>query len=130
MNLYDSCLVDLFTVLDFFSSLIFGCFRALTTLGWSHCIINRIIPVIKTKLFCHLFFFITIFWLCWVLVAACGIKFHDQGLNPGPLRWECGVLATGQPRESLFVFFKSHPPYSFTKMSALSLQCLSNLLLS
>ena len=23
-------------------------------------------------------------WLCWVLVAACGIYFPDQGSNPGP----------------------------------------------
>ena len=29
------------------------------------------------------------------LVAVRGIQFPDQGLNPGPLRWACGVLATG-----------------------------------
>ena len=27
--------------------------------------------------------------------CACGVQFPDQGLNPGLLRWECGVLATG-----------------------------------
>ena len=78
-------------------------------------------------------FFITIFWLCWVLVAACGIKFRDQGLNPGPLRWECGVSATGQPRNPCLSSLNTPPPpcpYSFTKMTALSLQGLSNLLLS
>ena len=32
---------------------------------------------------------------CEHLVAACGIKFPDQGLNLGPLRWEHVVLATG-----------------------------------
>ena len=32
-----------------------------------------------------------------VLVEACGIKFFDQGLNPGPLHWEHEVLATGPP---------------------------------
>ena len=42
------------------------------------------------------------FWLYWVLVmtlgslvAACGILFPDQGLNPGPLLWECDILAPG-----------------------------------
>ena len=28
------------------------------------------------------------------LVVACGIWFPDQELNPGPLHWEHGVLAT------------------------------------
>ena len=29
----------------------------------------------------------------------CGIRiqFHDQGWKPGPLHWECTVLATGPP---------------------------------
>ena len=27
------------------------------------------------------------------LVVACGIYFPDQGLNPGPLRWELRVLS-------------------------------------
>ena len=35
------------------------------------------------------------------LVAACGIQFTNQGLNPGPLHWECRVLATGPPGKSL-----------------------------
>ena len=26
-----------------------------------------------------------------VLVVACDVWFPDQGLNPGPLHWECGV---------------------------------------
>ena len=29
--------------------------------------------------------------------ASCGIQLPDQGLNPGPRHWECGVLATGPP---------------------------------
>ena len=37
---------------------------------------------------------------CKLLVVACGTLFPDQGLNPGPLRWECGVLATGPPGKS------------------------------
>ena len=40
----------------------------------------------------YLFLFI---WLYWVLVVACEILFPDQGLNPGPLHWEFGVLITG-----------------------------------
>ena len=39
-------------------------------------------------------------WLSQVLVAACGIQFPDQGLNPSPLHWELGVLATGPPGKS------------------------------
>ena len=35
------------------------------------------------------------------LVAACGMYFPNQGLIPGPLHWECGVLATGPPGNSL-----------------------------
>ena len=36
------------------------------------------------------------------LVAACVILFPDQGLLPGTLHWERGVLATGPPGKSLF----------------------------
>ena len=38
---------------------------------------------------------------CKLLVAACGIRFPDQGSNPGSLHWECGVLAIGPPGKSL-----------------------------
>ena len=40
------------------------------------------------------------------LIAACGIYFPDQGLNPGLLNWELGVLATGLPGESLVNLFQ------------------------
>ena len=40
-------------------------------------------------------------WLHWVLDATCGIHLPNQGLNPGPLRWECSVSATGPPGYSL-----------------------------
>ena len=43
-----------------------------------------------------LFFF---FWLHRVFVAACGILYPKQGSNPGPLRWEHRVLATGPPEK-------------------------------
>ena len=36
-------------------------------------------------------------WLCQVFVAACGIQFPDQGLNLGPLHWDCRVLASAPP---------------------------------
>ena len=32
---------------------------------------------------------------------ACGIQFPNQGSNPGPPRWECGVLATAPPGTSI-----------------------------
>ena len=38
--------------------------------------------------------------VCKLLVAACGIKFPDQGTNLDPLRGELGVLAAGPPEKS------------------------------
>ena len=35
-----------------------------------------------------------------LLATACGIQFPEQGLNPGPLHWECGVLVTGRAGKS------------------------------
>ena len=37
---------------------------------------------------------------CRLLAAACRILFSDQGLNPGPVHWECRVLTTGSPGKS------------------------------
>lgn len=37
--------------------------------------------------FCFKFPFY-LFWLCWVLVVACGVEVTDQGWNPSPLHWE------------------------------------------
>ena len=59
----------------------------------------------------YLFIYVFI-WLHQVLVEACGISFLDQGLNLGPLCWECRVLAAGPPRIMLgfiyhFIFFHS-----------------------
>ena len=41
------------------------------------------------------------------------LKFPDQGLNPGPLNWERGVLSTGPPGKSGFVlvFFFFFAPF-------------------
>ena len=44
-----------------------------------------------------------------VLVEACGIKFFDQGLNPGPLHWEHEVLATGPPGSPPLSSLLHHP---------------------
>ena len=49
------------------------------------------------------FFFFLIFLficLCWVLVAAWGISFPDQGPNLSLSLWKQGVLATGPPVKS------------------------------
>ena len=51
------------------------------------------------------FLFIVFIWPHQVLsgVWECGIWFHDQGWNLGPLLWGRGVLATGPPGK--FPFF-------------------------
>ena len=41
-------------------------------------------------------------WMCWVLVAACGIQFPYQGSNLGCRLWKHRVLATGPPGKSPF----------------------------
>ena len=67
--------------------------------------------------FCSLpFYNIYLFiWLHQVLVAALGIfdlvaacvMFPEQELNPGPLPWKHGVLATGPPGKSPHIFTSS-----------------------
>ena len=53
------------------------------------------------------FFFFLIFylfiWLLPALAAACGIKFPDQGLNPGPLHREHRIPAAGPPGKSQYM---------------------------
>ena len=51
---------------------------------------------LKFLKYINIYFFIS---LHWVLVAACGISFSDQGWKLGLLHWEYGVLATGPPGE-------------------------------
>ena len=55
------------------------------------------------------YLFICLFiWLPRVLAVVCGTYFPDQGLNPGPLHWEHGTLATGPPGKSPhYCFWKS-----------------------
>ena len=50
---------------------------------------------------------------CKLLVAARGIQFLDQGLNPRLQHWELAVFATGPPRKPLH--FLSTP--NFSKLS-------------
>ena len=40
------------------------------------------------------------------LLVARGICFPDQGSNPGPLHWECGVSGTRTPRKSSLYSFE------------------------
>ena len=53
------------------------------------------------------FLFFLFFSFCFLgcSVRHGGSKFPNQGWNPCPLHWECGVLTTGLPGESLFVVF-------------------------
>ena len=73
----------------------FSCFARCPTPNPYGCVWNiefLLLPNIFHFLNIHLFI-----WLHWVLVVAYGIQFPNQGLNPGPLPWHCGVLATGPP---------------------------------
>ena len=55
--------------------------------------------------FCFLIFiYLFIHLTASVLAVVCGTYFPDQGLNPGPLHWEHGILAIGPPRKSLPCF--------------------------
>ena len=47
-----------------------------------------------------LFFPFKKYLFIWLWTVYCG-TFPDQGLNLGPLHWECRVLATGPPGKSL-----------------------------
>ena len=48
----------------------------------------------------------TLEWLQWVLIAACGIWFLEQGSNLGPMHWEFGVLAIGPSGKSAKFWIK------------------------
>ena len=61
-------------------------------------------PAFSRSYYFYLSFFF-FFWLFLALAAACGIKFPDQGLNPGPLHWEHRVLPSGSPGKVLEIFF-------------------------
>ena len=42
-----------------------------------------------------------------IFVVVCETLFPDQGLNLGPLHWDCGLLATGPPGRTLVYVTKS-----------------------
>ena len=75
------------------------------------------------------------YWLIWLrqvlvvacehLAVACGISFPDQGLNPGFLYWECGVLATGPLGKSLYHFLDCLPALNLTVKCSLWWSCQS-----
>ena len=50
---------------------------------------------------------IYLFWLCWVLVAACGIQFSDRDWIHAFQHWEHRVSATGPPGKSPDTCFNS-----------------------
>ena len=64
-------------------------------------IFNYFIYLAALALSCNTQDLRSLLWHAESLVAACGIQFPDQGLNSGPLLWECRVLATGPPGKSL-----------------------------
>ena len=53
----------------------------------------------------HYIYFVFIFFLFRQCRMACGILVPDQGWNPCPLQWKCGVLTTGLPGNSPPIFF-------------------------
>ena len=56
-------------------------------------------------------------WHAGSLAVADVIYLPDQGLNPGPLHWECRVLATGPLREAPLPFIlKSHVKFAFSSL--------------
>ena len=62
---------------------------------------------IHTVLSQSFFFFLLMFIYLAVLGLSSGMQdlVPDQGSNPGPLHWECGVLTTGPPGKSLHQSF-------------------------
>ena len=50
----------------------------------------------------HFFLIFSCLSIClsWVLGAACGLQFSDEGWNPGLLHWEHTVLTTGPAEKS------------------------------
>ena len=49
---------------------------------------------------------------------SCGM-IPDQGSNPGPLYWECGVSTTGPPEKSLYELLSTAFPHLSTPMTRL-----------
>ena len=65
---------------------------------WIRC---SVVPILSSDILFKCLFI----WLCWVLVAACGIQFPNQGSNLGPLHWEQS-LSPWTTRDVPFLNFK------------------------
>ena len=99
-------------------------------------------PDISWLLIICIFFFFNIYLFIWqrpvlagacmifvatfqLLVVVCGVQFPDQGLNPGLLYWEQGVLTTALLRSTPPPFFFNWLIY--LAMAYLSLHLLKNM---
>ena len=66
---------------------------------------------IRVRTFADILFFKKIFYSLFIYLAVPGLSCSMwdlvcwPGIKPGPLHWETGVLATGPPGKSLFMFF-------------------------
>ena len=76
---------------------------------------TREINYYTSSIYCFLDLFLCI-QLCQVLAAAGRIQFPDQGVNPGPLHWEQGVLAIGPPKKSQYLLFLKPTLMKLTKV--------------
>ena len=73
------------------------------TRNWTHTLSSgstESSPLEVPRRLCFLICIYVYIWLCWVLVAARGFYFPDQGSNPGPLHWALWVSVTGPPGKS------------------------------
>ena len=96
----------------------------------------------KNQIQCFIWLHQVLTAACKLLVAACGIQFPDQELNPGPLPWEHVVLTTVPPEKSprfnilvgvFFIFFlpQDYDQYKFKKNLCNSkVSCLKHLVYS
>ena len=62
-------------------------------------------PERKKDMCMHVCVYTFFFFFFWSLHTVYGILVPDQGSNPGPLQWKRGVLTTGLPGNSLYLFF-------------------------
>ena len=60
-----------------------------------------------------MFLFLFIYLLILTMPCGMGVFFSQPWMNPCSQYWECGVLATEPPRESLHYVLKNDPPISF-----------------
>ena len=84
------------------------------------CLVFKISSFSPTYMQLFFFFLIRLLiWFCQVFLGPCRIQFLDQGSNPGPQHWECGILHTGPPGRSLYATFV---PFCLQQSTELYLQ--------